>query len=214
MAICTPHGLKIRLPTDYAFALIARLYPHVDAFRVLRTTEAIDETRSLLAYCVALACFASGVSFWPTVAAILAAHVVGIQINMLGFFGMPGLLPAARLYTFLPGYGELFIPAIALGYLKMGWRGPAAYLLGAALGEVVEMVTDFREAKRIHSASGIVLTASERAFINAYRIHAQSMGKTTNVDVADAELEEEHWMPAYLHLAAEWPQVTARFTSG
>jgi hypothetical protein len=212
VAIYTPRGLKIRLPTDYAFALMARLYPQVDAFGVLKTVEAIEETPPLLAYCAALACLASGVGFWPAVVAMVGAGAVGIQMNMLGFFRVPGLLRAARVYTYLTGYGVLFIGAMVLGYLNMGWQGPVAYLLGALIGELLEMVTDFRETKRVHGATGVVLTGSERAFVNAYRIHAQALGKPTDMEVAEAELEKAQWMPAYLHLAAEWPQIVSRFT--
>lgn len=39
MALFTPRGLKVRLPMSYAFALIARVYPRSDAFRVLQLTE-------------------------------------------------------------------------------------------------------------------------------------------------------------------------------
>ena len=58
MAIFTPRRLKVRLPTDYSFALMARLYPRVGAFKVLKTVEAIEHIPSVLAFCVAIVLFA------------------------------------------------------------------------------------------------------------------------------------------------------------
>ncbi len=57
MAIFTPRGLKIRLPVDYAFALMARLYPKVDAFKVLKTTESLELIPSVITLLTGLVCF-------------------------------------------------------------------------------------------------------------------------------------------------------------
>ena len=47
--------------------LLARLYPRVDAFRVLKTTEGIELIPSLLAFCTAMVCFGlhtNSVQYW------------------------------------------------------------------------------------------------------------------------------------------------------
>jgi hypothetical protein len=45
--IVTPRKLKIDLPLGYAFALIARVYPKVDAFQFLKRVEGIQKIHSL-----------------------------------------------------------------------------------------------------------------------------------------------------------------------
>lgn len=50
MTIITPRGLKVRIPVPYAFALMARLYPEVSPFRVLKTTEGIESIPGMLAF--------------------------------------------------------------------------------------------------------------------------------------------------------------------
>lgn len=39
--IVTPRGIIIYLPRDYSFELMARLYPKVDAFKVLEKAQGI-----------------------------------------------------------------------------------------------------------------------------------------------------------------------------
>ncbi len=57
MPIYTPRGLKVRLSIDYAFALMARLHPGVNAFQVLKTTEGIESLPQSFAFLAALFCF-------------------------------------------------------------------------------------------------------------------------------------------------------------
>ena len=73
MSIYTGRGLKIRLPIDYGFALMQRLYPAVDAFKVLRTTEGLELLPSCMAFIAAILCFMNHAS--PTTIAIVVATV-------------------------------------------------------------------------------------------------------------------------------------------
>lgn len=57
MAIYTPRGLKIRLSIQYCFTLLARLYPEVDPYTVLKTTEGLEFIPSFLAVLASLICF-------------------------------------------------------------------------------------------------------------------------------------------------------------
>ncbi len=41
MAIFTPTGLKTRLSVDYAFGLMARLFPKITPFKFLKTIEGV-----------------------------------------------------------------------------------------------------------------------------------------------------------------------------
>ena len=57
MALFTPRGLKLRLPTAYAFALMARVYPQTDAFRVLQLTEEVENLGALASFIAGIAAF-------------------------------------------------------------------------------------------------------------------------------------------------------------
>ena len=70
MAIYTPRGLKVRLPIDFAFALIARLYPKYDAFKVLRTTEAIELMPKALSAVAGIICFLMELD-WTVIAVVV-----------------------------------------------------------------------------------------------------------------------------------------------
>jgi hypothetical protein len=55
MALFTPRGLKVRLA--YAFALMARVYPKTDAFRVLQLTEEVENLGALAFFIAGIAAF-------------------------------------------------------------------------------------------------------------------------------------------------------------
>ena len=57
MAIYTPRGLAINLPVSYSFALMKRLHPTVDAFKVLKTTEGLESIPAVLTFVTGIACF-------------------------------------------------------------------------------------------------------------------------------------------------------------
>ncbi len=57
MALFTPRGLKVRLTKAYAFALMARVYPRTDAFRILQLTEEVENLPDTATYIAAMALF-------------------------------------------------------------------------------------------------------------------------------------------------------------
>lgn len=90
MALYTPRGLKIRIAVPDAFGLMARLYPKVSAFRVLKTTEGIESLTSLATFIAAITCFIMKIDPFQIALVISITYIVSILINTFGLFIIPG----------------------------------------------------------------------------------------------------------------------------
>jgi hypothetical protein len=211
MAIYTPRGLKIRLPVNYAFALIARLYPRVDAFQVLKTTEGIESLPGAFAFLTGLVSFFLKLSLQIGIT-IFVVTVLLATMTRYGFYVFPSVVKLGTLYSYLAGFGILLIVLLALGFFLVGWRGVVAFVVGRLLGGLVNGVLNWHRAVYYHSVIGDAVTASEVNFINAYRLHASTLGVTTDICVSDDEMLQDNWYPAFVALTMKWPEVTARFT--
>jgi hypothetical protein len=212
MAIYTPRGLKIRLSVDYAFPLIARLYPKVDAFKVLKTTEGIESLPTMVAFSIGLYCFLWTVDPINIGIATFIGYLAAVVINLRGFYFIPGLVALGTLYSYVSGFGILLIVLGIVGFFVAGWQSVLAFFASKFLAWGVAQVLEFIDTKRVFKLSGFAFTASERHFFNAYRLHASRIGVTTDIDVSEEEAKEENWRDAFTDLASKWPQVVARFT--
>jgi hypothetical protein len=212
MSIYTPRGLKIRLSTNYAFALIARLYPKVSAFKVLKTTEGIESLPTVISLLSGLYCLLTITE--PTKAGIITffAYLVTALINFRGFYFIPGLVALGTFYSYIPGFGILHILFSIAGFYIIGWQFVVAFFIATFLGWCVVQIMEFIDTKRVFRLAGHPFTASERFFFNAYRLHASRIGVTTDIGVSEKETEEENWRDAYLDLADKWPEVVNRFS--
>lgn len=213
MAIYTPRGLKIRLRMNHAFALMARLYPKVDAFKVLKTTEGLESIPDMLALIVGLVSFYLKLDPHQIGLYTFIASVAGTAITLLGAFIVPGLPRLGTLYSYISGFGIILISAAVYGFISVGWQGVAAFFIGKFAAGLFNNVVEFWNVKRIHSKIGIALTLSEINFFNAYRLHASELGKSTDITVSDEELEEDNWKECLVDLAVKWPEVVRRFTN-
>lgn len=213
MAIYTPRGLKIRLRMNHAFALMARLYPKVDAFKVLKTTEGLESIPGMLALIVGLVSFYLGLDPYQIGLYTLIASVVGTAITTFGVFIVPGLPKLGTLYSYISGFGILLILSAVYGFVSVGWQGVAAFFIGKLVAGLINNAIGFWNAKRTHSKIGIPLTISEINFFNAYRLHASELGKSTDITVSDEELKEDNWKECLEDLAIKWPEVVKRFTN-
>jgi hypothetical protein len=214
MAIYTPRGLKIRLGKAYAFTLMARLFPRVDAFRVLQLTEEIENMPSIAAF------FAGIVAFAIQLDPLMIAVVVGAtgftfkMAHLLGLFIPPFnlILPLSRVYSRVAGYGVFLVGLLVFGFLTVGWKGVVAYIVGRIVAIVLAGVINFAYAKAAFNKTGISLTASERSFFHAYRISADHVGATRSLEVTDEEMEPKNWEGVFTDLKVKWPMVVSRFT--
>jgi len=212
MVIFTPRGLKVRLPFDYAFALIARLYPKVDAFKVLKTTEGLESIPSLITFATGLTCFYLQLPVIEIGIYVFAASIVGFFITSFGLYIIPGLDRLGTIYSYVSGFGILLILLAVYGYFSVGWQGVVIFFVAKVIAGIVKMAIETMQMKRVHSKTGLALTASEKNFFNAYRLHASKLGKSTDITVSDEELKEENWKPVFEDLATKWPEVVRRFT--
>jgi len=212
MAIYTPRGLKIRLTVDYAFALMARLYPKVSAFQVLKTVEGIESLPQSIAFLAALLCFFLNLPPWQIGAIVFAVIVLLSLMTRFGFYVFPSIVKLGTIYSYLSGFGILLVLLAAFGFYWVGWRGVLAYFAARVIGGVVNWILTMQETRMYFRKVGQALTASERNFFNAYRLHASALGITTDVEVTNEETESANWEPTFLDLATKYPEVVARFT--
>ncbi len=212
MAIFTPRGLKIRLPFDYAFALIARLYPKVDAFKVLKTTEGLESIPSWVTFATGLVCFYLHLPAFEIGLYVFIASIIGFLITSFGLYIIPGLDRLGTFYSYISGFGILLVLLAVYGFITIGWQGVVIFFVAKFLAGIVKMTIETIQMKKVHSKTGLALTASEKNFFNAYRLHANRLGKTTDITVSDEELKEENWKPVFEDLATKWPEVVNRFT--
>ncbi len=211
MAIYTPRGLKIRIKTDHAFALLARIYPQTSAFQVLKTTEGIELIPAFLGVVAGIVSFVFGASNLEILLLASAVTVIGSAMNMFGFF-IPGIVWLTTIYSYLSGYGIYFISIVIIGLITVGWQGTACYFLGRLIGMGLSLLVGTINMKRVYNKTGIVLSQSEINFFNAYRIYARRQKTSENQTPSEEELQMNNWSPCLEHLVTNWPQVVARFT--
>jgi len=213
MAIYTPRGLKIRLKTNHAFALMARLHPKIDAFKVLKTTEGLESIPGIFALIAGLVSFYLGLQPYQIGLYTLIASVIGTIITIFGVFIIPGIPKLATLYSYISGFGILLIISAIYGFVSVGWQGVAAFFIGKLIAGIINWGIEFWNSNRIHSVIGNALSGSEINFFNAYRLHASAIGKSTDITVSDEEMKEENWKECLEDLAIKWPEVVRRFTN-
>jgi len=218
MAIYTPTGLKVRIPVEYAFGLLGRLHPRVGPFRVLKTTEGIELIPSTLALMIAVPCFALKVHFIYIGIATFIAYNIGGFFNRRGWYFIPLLVSLSTLHSYVAVFGISTVITIVIAFLLAGWQSAVAFIVGKIAGYIVCEALEFATMKKTWARWGQYLpdsfgmTASERHFFNAYRLHALRLGVTTDISLSKKELKRGKWQRAYLHFARGWPKVVARFT--
>lgn len=109
MAIYTPRGLKIRLPIDYSFALMTRLYPRITPFKFLKVTEALELLPAAWASIAAVLAFLTLKSPY-TVCAVVAGVQVIAHVMRMSALPIPRIVTGpANIYSYGSGYGIFLI---------------------------------------------------------------------------------------------------------
>jgi len=209
--IYTPRGLKIRLEVEYGFALMKRLYPEVDAFKILKTTEGLELLPSAVTFIAIIIAFIMRLEIVQIATISFLSYFLSYMITFWGLFIIPGLPTFGTLYSYISGYGVAFIIIVITGYVMKGLYGIIAFIIGRILAGIICSAIEAFEAKRMHNKFGITLMGSEKNFINAYRLHANKLGITTDVSATDEEMLEENWIDCFKDLAKKYPQVVNKF---
>jgi hypothetical protein len=220
MAFMTPRGLLISLEVSEGFSLLTRLWekdPKTDAFRVLKTCEAIYAIPAVVGFIAGLiAVFFPGCPRWAIAASIAVGWCVGQLLTVFGVFVIirpTGLLMAGLIWSYIPfrTLGQLALLVFLL--VKFGWAVPVLWLVGAAVGmgcagAIEKMVTSWGIRK-----AGVVMTFSGVCFVHAYRIHADRLRVTLDITLSTEEKEGLSWQDCLLDYARKYPKSVARFCS-
>lgn len=217
MAIFTPRGLKVRLPIDYSFALMQRLYPFVDASKVLQTTEGFELLPSCLTFVATILCFLNHLNPITTIIIVASTQVLGFFWCIRGLPVHMSFLRLSIIYSVLHGYGIYLGILAVIGFFFAGWQGVVAYVTGRVLAGVVNTIISslhqIRQKRIWKEFGGVpVTTMSEVNFINAYLFYAKRLKKPVSLSVSNDELAKSNWSPVFIDLTLKWPKVVRRFT--
>jgi hypothetical protein len=210
MAIYTPRGLKIRITVPEAFALMSRLYPKVDAFRVLKVTEGMQTTSGAMTLIAAIVSFSIPLDPMQIGLVTFLTYTLSASLLARGVVFSPALR-IGIIYSYFSGFGIAFAGLVIYGYLTTGIHGLIGYAIGKFLAHVANLAIEFFFSLELKDKAGIVMTTSELYFINAYRWLAQQLGVTTDITLKDSELEQKNWLACYTDLVRKWPEVVKRF---
>jgi hypothetical protein len=141
MAVMTPTGLKIRVGVEWAFALLARLWrkdPATDAFRVLKTCEAIEYIPTVAGLLAGLAAtLLSRNLLWTIPVSVVVGRLAGFILTQTGMFVIIrplGLLALARVWCHFCYTSIIFyVLLLAALYTTLGWAIPALWVAGESL---------------------------------------------------------------------------------
>lgn len=212
MTTFTPRGLKLRLPPSVVFGLVSRLFPRVDAFHVLRLTECVDNMPGVATLTATAVAFFFHFPPFQVALVVAVAHIASrlAHLNGLFFFPFNVALSVSRFVAPITGWG--FLPALVLGFgwYSSGWQVVAAYFVARTVAGVIMLFLELSAAKRIHSETGMAISASERSFFHAYRLTADKLRAPTDLEMSDHEMEEQTWNPVLLDYMQKYPEVAHR----
>jgi hypothetical protein len=211
MAIFTPRGLKIRLSTDLAFTLLARLHPKVKAFEVLKMVEGIELLPTFSAFLAGL--FLLSFEYSPIEVGIWVCFAT-VSSGILYLYGIfPSfLIRISSHLSVISGYGLFTIIIVIVGLFFGGWMALLSYFIGRYSASIILYLIELLIAHNWSNKCGYPVFGSEINFFNAYKFCARKIDVTLSIDLKDGELEEGHWFRPFFILEKEWPTITERFT--
>jgi hypothetical protein len=214
MALFTPRGLKVRLAKPYAFALMARVFPKADAFRVLQLTEEVENLPALAGFVAGIVAFSMRLPPIQIGIVVFSAVFVFRLIHLFGLFIPPFtfLLPVSRVYSFVAGYGVLLVGLLVFGFVVVGWQGVLAFIVARVSCGIIVWMIEIWWMRRVFQQVGFPFTASERSFFHAFRLLATRFDVSTDLHVPEHELAPARWEHVFIDLALKWPVVVGRFT--
>jgi hypothetical protein len=192
MTIYTPVGRVVNFPMDYAFTLLARLYPKFRPHKVLKIADGMDQAPIAVAYLMGLIAFASHAS-WEVIfisslvlpSAIRLAEIKSKYIDLVVYIGV--------IFSYVGRLGIITIGLAAFGWYSVGWQGLTSFLCGRLISGLISTIAETKEKKRMRKLSGIHYSEYDRCFIDAYRFCANKIGITLDISVSDEELESSNW---------------------
>ena len=211
----TPRGLEIQLDVPTGFALLARLWardPKTDAFRVLKTVEALEHIPTVAGFIGALIGLFWGSAAWQVAGGLIEGKILGKLLTMFGAFIFPGVVTLATWWSWVSGYGLLVGLGIASAWFLKGWEYGIAWIVGLVLGYVISVLfIETIQIKYYKDKIGVLIGQAEVNFINAYRLHADRLGLSHSIEIGDDEIQSGKWQDCLEDFAGKYPQAVARF---
>lgn len=213
MAIYTPRGLKIRFSVPYCFSLMARIYPEVTPYNVLKTTEGIENISDLLAVLAAFVIILinPSESFLVIGSIIMTLYLIGYFMKITGVFFIPMIVPFATLFSYVQGYGIITVVLAITGYIKFGLTKTVLILVVLVIANLLDYILELLRAIIARYKNSPHLTVSELDFLNAYQLYAAKVGASIDIYVSEEEIAQGNWQETYIWLKNNWPEITYRF---
>ena len=212
--VLTNRGLKLRLPLDTCFAMMAKLYPKVDAFKIFRRTEALEYVPTLLRDIVAIVCFYNQVDPVLIIKLIVLANIIGWMITAFGLFIIPYLVSLATVYNAIGGFGIVLAINSGVAYYFKELDGVIIYIGAVIISAFITgIVLDFIYVWFMSKIKNVdpPITIAETNFLNACRLYAKDFNLSPNFSFADEELNVSNWSPVFLDYAQKYPEAVARY---
>ena len=218
--ILTPRGITIYLQKNYAFGLMARIYPSVNPFQVLEKTQGIYRIHSATAFIVGMICFLTSLSPINIGIITFVAIMVSFLMRIFGIFFIPGIVIVPTLFSRYTGFGLYYLALLIVGLVFVGFWGTVSFFLARIITEGLTMFIENISGKRIGimldvdqatAKAGAMYFAPVRDFFNAYRLYALKYGASLDLKLSDEELKNDNWFPVWENLQKNWPMVANRF---
>jgi hypothetical protein len=193
----TPGGLRIRIPVQEAFSLIARIHPNRKGIDILRTTDGLDKFPSFFTDIVVLSLLWYQINLWGLVAGAVLSTIVFTLMVVFGVFtGVSSLV--WRLHKVLPDVIRWAV-VYGLAYLIQGVDGMKITLFALLAGYVTEVLLD------AFITMAFKMTISELEFLQAFQFHAKKFGITYLEQPTSEEIEEGKWLVPLTEYASAVP---------
>ncbi|MDD2586176.1 MAG: hypothetical protein PHT79_06385 [Syntrophomonadaceae bacterium] len=214
MAIYTPRGLKIRFSVPFSFSLMARMFPDITPFTVLKKTEAIENLSDCLPVITAFII----IFFFPNISAVgicetlIIAWGIGYIMKITGIFFIPFIIPLSEVFSYIHGRGIITIVIGVAGYFKLGFVNTAVMLgILFVMNFIIENIVELLRVSLCRKFGKQYLSVSELDFINAYRMLAASIKINKDIVVSNDEISSEAWKEPYTWLETNYPEITSRY---
>lgn len=204
MTIYTPGGMPINFPMNYAFTLLARLYPKYRPHKILKIAQGMDKAPEAVAYSLAFILFALRLS--PTILFTSVLVVPGILRWMhIRSKYIALVVNLGVIFSTVGKFGIISIGLAMFGYYSLGWQGLTAFFGARLLGGFINTIIEAQEKNRIRALAGVWYNEFDRCFIDAYRFCAHKIGVTIDPFVSEQEIESHQWQIIYMDYSQQNP---------
>jgi len=201
------------LRIDYAFALMARLYPRVGPLVFLRAIEGIACLGSMTAYTAGLVCFAARLPPLHIFVLVLVAYSGAYLVRVAGLHVVPGMVPLGVAYAWLLRFGPVLLAGFVVsGMLLVGWKGTLSFFAARIAGGIAAVVPESIICRLVSERTREIAGPDHHIFTNAYRYFASLSGQSRDVSVSASELAESNWRHVFEDLAEKAPELVATFS--